>query len=185
MAPTVTRLILSFALLVATPTLFFVALFFCFEVANMYYNDGGVFLIATIGSIAFLGLGWWLIWKGEVKWTGRRTTATLVAAFGSLVVAGVVGGGFAAASREEELGLTIGGLVWIVLYLFGTALAWRETKAERQQRLEAMGVSALPCPSCAYNLSGLRESRCPECGASFTLDQLYAAVDEQRRAGVS
>lgn len=83
-----------------------------------------------------------------------------------------------------ELGLVMGGLVWIVLWLFGTAIAWRETAGERRQRLEAMGVSALPCPSCAYNLSGLRESRCPECGAAYTLDQLYAAVDEQRRGGV-
>lgn len=59
MAPTVTRLILSFALLVAAPTLFFVGLFFCFEVLEMYHNDGAVFLVNTIGAVSMLGLGWW------------------------------------------------------------------------------------------------------------------------------
>ncbi len=30
----------------------------------------------------------------------------------------------------------------------------------------------VPCPSCGYNLRGLREARCPECGSSFTIEQL-------------
>jgi DNA-directed RNA polymerase subunit RPC12/RpoP len=30
----------------------------------------------------------------------------------------------------------------------------------------------IACPSCGYNLRGLKEAKCPECGAEFTLDQL-------------
>jgi hypothetical protein len=29
------------------------------------------------------------------------------------------------------------------------------------------------CPSCGYRMVGLRESRCPECGVSYTLDELF------------
>lgn len=39
----------------------------------------------------------------------------------------------------------------------------------------------LPCPGCAYNLRGIRESRCPECARPFTikgvLRQSYGASD--------
>jgi len=29
------------------------------------------------------------------------------------------------------------------------------------------------CPKCGYNLSGLTQSRCPECGSEFRLDELW------------
>lgn len=38
----------------------------------------------------------------------------------------------------------------------------------------------LPCPKCGYNLTGLREARCPECGATYTLDELVVTLAEQR-----
>jgi hypothetical protein len=31
------------------------------------------------------------------------------------------------------------------------------------------------CPRCDYNLRGLSEARCPECGERFTLEQLWSA----------
>jgi len=39
-----------------------------------------------------------------------------------------------------------------------------------------MGVNAIACPSCGYNLTGLSEARCPEYGSRFTLDQLVASL---------
>jgi len=55
----------------------------------------------------------------------------------------------------------------------GTVIAWRETPRERADRLARLGA-AIVCPLCGYNLAGFREARCPECGGSFTLDQLAA-----------
>jgi hypothetical protein len=36
----------------------------------------------------------------------------------------------------------------------------------------ADGAIDVCCPSCGYRMVGLRESRCPECGSTFTLDEL-------------
>ncbi len=30
------------------------------------------------------------------------------------------------------------------------------------------------CPTCGYNLTGLEENRCPECGAGFNIEQILA-----------
>ena len=35
----------------------------------------------------------------------------------------------------------------------------------------------LNCPDCGYVMVGLSESRCPECGARFTLDELVRRQD--------
>ena len=43
-----------------------------------------------------------------------------------------------------------------------------------------LGIDAIACPTCGYNLTGLREARCPECGSQFTLDQLYAAATKAK-----
>lgn len=187
MAPTVTRLILSFALVIATPTLFFIMLFLGMELFDSWVNspldDTVIFGVITFFCVGMFGIGWILIWMGEVKWNPKRGMWTAVVLACGLFGWAIITAVFAATMPYEgvEIGLVFGGLVWIVWWLFGTALAWRETSTERAGRLAAMGVEALPCPSCSYNLSGLRESKCPECGAAFTLDQLYAAVDEQRR----
>ena len=42
------------------------------------------------------------------------------------------------------------------------------------------------CPDCGYSLIGLRDLRCPECGTTFTIDELiraqgYEAVNQRRR----
>ena len=65
--------------------------------------------------------------------------------------------------------------------LVGSALVWRETVAERRARLANHGVRAVACPSCGYNLTGLKSTTCPECGAAYTVDQLVAEIIESQR----
>ena len=35
--------------------------------------------------------------------------------------------------------------------------------------------NAFNCPTCGYNMAGLSATKCPECGAEFTIDQLRRA----------
>jgi predicted amidophosphoribosyltransferase len=71
---------------------------------------------------------------------------------------------------------------WALLWLATTAIIWRETKDERIARLKMLGINAVACPNCGYNLTGMTTTTCPECGSQYTLDQLYATLartDEQ------
>jgi hypothetical protein len=36
------------------------------------------------------------------------------------------------------------------------------------------GVLDVRCPTCGYRMVGLHESRCPECGTAYTLDDLLS-----------
>jgi len=38
----------------------------------------------------------------------------------------------------------------------------------------ADGAADIRCPTCGYRMVGLHESRCPECGTAYTLDELVA-----------
>lgn len=39
----------------------------------------------------------------------------------------------------------------------------------------AATAEEVPCPNCGYNLRGLKEARCPECGCEYTIEQLVTA----------
>ena len=73
----------------------------------------------------------------------------------------------------------LGGLAATVLWIIGTICIWRETAAERGARIARAGVGTLVCPNCGYNMTGLSEARCPECGNRFTIDELLASQPER------
>jgi predicted Zn-ribbon and HTH transcriptional regulator len=60
-----------------------------------------------------------------------------------------------------------------------TVFCWRESKLERADRLRLSGIDAIACLNCGYNLTGLNEARCPECGSRFTLDQIVASLSRR------
>jgi hypothetical protein len=71
-------------------------------------------------------------------------------------------------------------IVWVLL----TVLIWRETAGERIARLKTAGSQIVSCPLCGYNMTGLIESRCPECGSRYTVDELLASQREQTRVSL-
>jgi hypothetical protein len=148
-------------------------------------SDANAAVAATIATCAYMVAYWILLWRGAVNWTQqrlRRTTAmTLVAALAGVIVGVAIA---AVLPYDKELGacggVLSGAIVWIIL----TILAWRETPRERAERLSRAGADALVCPTCGYNLTGLSESRCPECGAQFTLNELLAGQPSRAAAEV-
>ena len=89
--------------------------------------------------------------------------------------------GLIASEMELGFGAFLGGIVAVVLWLTATVFIWRETPAERRQRLRARSPDVIVCPACGYNLTGLRQTTCPECGAGYTIDEL-AAMQPGREA---
>jgi|SRR5436853_7567025 len=64
----------------------------------------------------------------------------------------------------------VGSIAALAAWPVMAALAWRETSEDCRRR--SLTVS---CPTCDYDLRGLSECRCPECGEQYTLDSFYAA----------
>ena len=144
-------------------------------------DDALAFLVATLIVAGFVVFYWIGLWYRSVKWTSGRVTATWVAGVGCLLVGAVVGIVIAGSLRgtDEEFAIFLGGLLMIVLWLAASVLLWRETPAERADRIRESAGDVLFCPKCGYNMTGLHEARCPECGSRYTLDQLLAAQRQQ------
>ncbi len=131
---------------------------------------------------AFVGLYWVALWRSVVRWTARRIALTLLAT----PLAIVIGAGSAAMlffvvgrSHRADVAFLMGGGVVPIAWVLATVLIWRETCQERIERLSATARGAIFCPICGYNMTGLHEARCPECGSRFTLDKLVAAQPER------
>jgi hypothetical protein len=137
-------------------------------------------VFAVCGGITwlFVALYWCLLWRSSVQWNPHRIRLTWLAAAAALAVGGAIG--FLAAAMMtphdgSSFGAFIAEVVAMLLWVIATVFIWRETAVERAQRVARSSGSAIACPNCGYNLTGLSESRCPECGSKFTLDELIAA----------
>src|SRR4051794_5727084 len=114
-----------------------------------------------------------MLWRKSVDWTTRRVVGTAVAAAVALllgIVAYLLWG-----RQAPELGAMIGSVAAPTAWLIATVWIWRETPVESAARTRARPSEAIVCPRCGYNLTGLTEARCPECGTQYTLDELIAA----------
>jgi len=180
MAPTITRLVLSLALIVAAPVAYTIFFVLWVETVGSRSGEMGLLMSDIVVGLGF-ALAWLMIWLGEVKWNVWRTTLCGVVFFASAVIAGVIGLITSLMTYEEELGFLFGGMLFAVFWLFGTALVWMELPGERRRRLASVGAAEVACPTCGYNLKGLKTTACPECGASFTIDQLFASHLERRK----
>lgn len=132
-------------------------------------------LAAVLGNVCTIAY-WLLLWRGVVRWTKQRKSKTwlsvpLAAGIGACCIGLVVQ---LAGSSGVGVEYLLGGVAAAVSWLLFTVLIWRETAAERVERLKQASASTLSCPTCGYNMTGLHEARCPECGSKFTLDELVS-----------
>lgn len=180
----IARLLVSVVVVLSGPAVF--AILSVLLVPGFGMDQEGIMLSAVL-ALVLSSLAWWIVWKGEVVWTGARAGKTWGVAGGAIFFGLLAGFVVAAVLRYNEdmmTGTALGCLVAYLVWLGGTPLVWKETLAERGGRLRAGGlaggVDAVRCPTCGYSMAGLREAKCPECGAAYTLDQLVAAVIEKR-----
>ena len=172
------RLILALSLLIVCVVVYFLA----FAALERQMRNFEALCVATGIAGAIMLVGRCLIWHGTFRWTWPRLVQTVIVLALALAGAMAVGIAMAAMTREEEVGVILGAMLWSALWMGGTAIVWRESSAERSRRLRQMGIHTIACPNCGYNLTGLKQSACPECGTQYTLDQLYLAVTEDRHA---
>ena len=183
MTATIARLILAMLILPATGAVFLLG--FVAVVARSAGNGPpsawGIALLWMI-VYGFVATYWILLWRSTVRWTPSRVRNTalagLVALAGGIAFAGALMG----VSRQIPSGIAflLGGGGVPIVWVLATVILWRETPAERVARMSHLvSHPTVLCPVCGYNLSGLREARCPECGGSFTLDQLAASQPQR------
>src|SRR5215210_5504928 len=178
MTRTVARLILAMLLLPCTGALFLILMLTV--VASV--NAAGPppvprLLLMWFLLYLFVGAYWIILWRDMVTWNRQRVWRTALATVLSLA------GGTALSlvslalyrSFPPPIAVMLGGGTVPITWVLSTVLIWRETAAERLSRLTAHGMPVLACPLCGYNLAGLTEARCPECGARFTLEQILLA----------
>ena len=145
------------------------------------YRSRENLMFLAAGAITWAGVAayWCLLWRSSIRWTPARVGGTVAAAAAAVAVAGVfslvLASAFMNGGDTASFALFLGGVLSILLWLFATVFLWRETAAERAARVAGAGSSAVTCPTCGYNLTGLADARCPECGSRFTLDELLAA----------
>jgi hypothetical protein len=144
-------------------------------------GDVLVFLVADVVTAAFVACYWILLWRSSVVWTSYRKIATTLSSFAA-VAAGVLVG-ISMKFVDESFGVFIGGVTAILIWPTLTVFIWRESADERSARLRVADATAVVCPACGYNLTGLKQTTCPECGASYTINELLASqpVREQEQ----
>lgn len=172
------RILLAMMLFPLAVTVYLVVLFPVMALTGYTrFGDTVSFLLTTGATALFVGIYWLRLWRHSVNWRAGRVRRTVLAAAGC-VLAGVVVGTIMTWLTDintPSFGIFIAGLVAMVSWLPITIVLWKETPLERANRLRQAATDVLFCPRCGYNMTGLYEARCPECGAQFTLNQLYAA----------
>lgn len=133
------------------------------------------------------GAYWIVLWRDVVRWTRPRVALT-VASVPAALVAGVPIAVLLCVlprSLPAEAATFVAGAVSAFCWVVATVFIWRETPVERAQRLAGAAADTVCCPVCGYNLTGMRELRCPECGARFTADELLRAQPQRDRGALT
>lgn len=178
-----TRILMSIIMIPLASALYMVL----FILLINYLQDVYAFLWADIFIALFVVLYWLELWRRHVCWTRRRRIWTVLSIIGSIICSMVVCFVIAIQKRYFDLSLFIFliGSISISLWLLATLLIWRETSTERAERIRQSAGKSLFCPQCHYNMRGLYEARCPECGSKYTLDQLLASQEQNRIEDIS
>ena len=148
-----------------------------------YSRDVLPFFTTNCLTGAFIAFYWIMLWRGTVRWTNRRIMMTIGAAVSATIAGVAVGIPFSIV--DDSFSMFIGGVFAMLLWLALTVFIWRESTAERAERMRHRTADALICPSCGYNMTGLGQASCPECGASYTISELMALQPSREQEDIA
>lgn len=181
MTPGIVRLAVGFSLIPLLPAVFFIIVLLLDDFFSL--EDRLSFSI-SYGLCGIIAVSIWLLaWRRAICWTSRRRWMT------ALLVAAALASAFSPFVPDIHDVVDTVIKVWPVLMLAvwfaGTAWVWRlqpgEWPADHFEiKSGAIGSQSpnpkesirVACGQCRYDLRGLREARCPECGWTTTVDDL-------------
>ena len=136
-------------------------------------EDGLIAFLTAMAAGGFLAASWWLWNRGP----RRRTVVAPVVITIGIVAATITLGVLAEETLPGDGELVILGIVFLaaaaIILVWLNALRHRSPR-RRPLRDQQDGLPDVRCPTCDYRMVGLTESRCPECGTTYTLDELIA-----------
>jgi hypothetical protein len=140
-----------------------------------YPTDELVFAMLVLAAAGYVASLSWLWSRGRRRTNAFWKAGLLTAALTLLtIVVGVLieGSGMFRGAEEILIGgvVCVGGAAAILVWVQAAHRFARRRPLHNTQD----GAIDLRCPSCGYRMVGLHESRCPECGTSYTLDELLA-----------
>ncbi len=178
MTPNAVRLTIGIALIPLLPAVFgltFLALEDFTDLAYIAWSESIEAFIAYEVSLMVGALAWWALWRSAVAWDSRRRLLTMLL---SVILVLSPLGILLAGDRMLGVGELLAGILpacAFAVWLAGTAVLWRSAdRISILQAWESHTEDVANCPKCRYNLRGLPEVRCPECGWTGTVDQVVA-----------
>ena len=177
MTPNAVRLAIGVALLPLLSGLFFVEYLALNEAPWGWASRSCTWLSYETCAVVATAV-WFLLWRRAVVWDSTRRLGSLGLAL--LFLASPLSVFWAYPFGATGLGplcetlCLLSPLFTFALWLAGTAWLWRDRQPHALVgRLVGVGAEgAARCPTCGYNLHGLREVRCPECGWASTVDDI-------------
>lgn len=145
---------------------------------GVYPTDELVGGLAVVASGAFIAATAWL-WSRKGRWRAivSPTVYTVCIAVATIILCLLVENTLRGDKDFLFFGLIMLGSAAIILVW--VARLYRLSRG-RPTLNHSDGLPNVHCPNCNYRMVGLHESRCPECGTSYTLDELLAKQNFSR-----
>jgi hypothetical protein len=182
MSRLVSRILLAVLMLPAAALIYLITYLASFRAFGYSSGRPMAGVLSGASMWVFVGLFWFGLWRGSVRWTSNRVLWTFLAVAMS-IIAGFMAG-VLVYSIDRDLGEFVACVTAPLLWLIAATLIWRESPRERANRVKQTQKSAITCPHCGYNLTGLQGTRCPECGTQYTLDELFAGQQGETDAEI-
>ena len=170
MPPVAKRIVASMGTIPFAVGLFFIVIQVYQDLLDLPERFGWPASYATTAAAAIAS--WILIWRTRVAWSGPVISWTIGSA--ALLLGVPIAATFLLSDLDDVAATTLGFLPPIGWGAWMTATMWRWP----MRTVIDPSASSPRCMRCQYPLTGLRHTRCPECGHEPTLDELWSATAE-------